>query len=172
MPEAAGLLVLSHLHRQDQEGKLDIVQDRAGKGSQHALPPPGFAVGADDDQGGAVFLGHAIQGAPRQTDGGLDDHLEALFFQDPPLGRQAGGRRGRQTLAGAAEEIRGDHVGQDDARNTPADGVRPRKPQSGPKPETGRWPSPPGQIWAASCLALPSLPVAHPGAPSYRLSYP
>ncbi len=114
MPEAAGLLALGHLHRQDQEGKLDIVQDRAGKGSQHALPPPGFAVGADDDQGGAVLLGHAIQGAPRQADGGLDDHLEALFFQDPPLGRQAGGGRGRQTLAGAAEEIRGDHVGQDD----------------------------------------------------------
>ena len=113
VPEAVGLLAVSHPHRQDQEGKLDIVQDRAGKGSQHAFPPPGFAVGADDDQGGPVFLGHAIQGAPRQTDGGLDNYLEALFFQDPPLGRQAGGSRGRQTLAGAAKEIRGDHISQD-----------------------------------------------------------
>ena len=116
MPEATGLLAVSHPHRQDQEGKLDIVQDRTGKGSQHSFPPPGFAVGADDDQGGAVFLGHPIQGAPRQTDGGLDDHLEALVFQDPPLGRQAGGGRGRQTLAGAAKEIRGDDVGQDYAK--------------------------------------------------------
>ena len=82
MPEAVGLLAVSHPHRQDQEGKLDIVQDRAGNGSQHAFPPPGFAVGADDDQGGAVFLGHSIQGAPRQTDGGFDDDLEALVLQD------------------------------------------------------------------------------------------
>ena len=115
VPEAVGLLAVSHPHRQDQEGKLDIVQDRAGNGSQHSFPPAGFAVGADDDQGGAVFLGHSIQGAPRQTDGGLDDDLEALVSQDPPLGRQAGGGRGRQTFAGAAEEIRGDDVGQDDA---------------------------------------------------------
>ena len=113
VPEAAGLLAVSHPHRQDQEGKPDIVQDRAGKGPQHSFPPPGFAVGADDDQGGVVFLGHPIQGAPRQTDGGLDNHLEALVRKDPPLGGQAGGGRGRQTLAGAAKEIRGDDVGQD-----------------------------------------------------------
>ena len=101
VPEAAGRLAVSHPHRQDQEGKPGIVQDRAGKGPQHAFPPPGYAVGAHDDQGGAVFLGHAIQGASRQTDGGLDNDLEALFLQDPPLGRQAGGR------PGAADSRRG-----------------------------------------------------------------
>ena len=107
VPGAAGNLPGSHPHRQEQEGKPDIVQDRAGKGPQHSLPPPGFPVGADDDQGGAVFLGHAVQGAPRQTDGGLDNHFEALVFKDLPLGGQAGGapgaaesRRGRQKNSG------------------------------------------------------------------------
>ena len=126
LPEAAGLLVVSHPHRQDQEGKLDIVQDRAGNGSQHAFPPPGFAVGADDDQGGPVSLSHSIQGAPRQTDGGLDDHLEALVFQSPPLGRQAGGSRSRRTLAGAAKEIRGDHSQSRLRRNTPTSQFAPQ----------------------------------------------
>ena len=118
MPGTAGFPALSHHHRQEQEGKPDIVEDGAGKGAQHSLPPPGFTVGADDDQGGAIFLGHAIQGAPRQTDRGLDNHLEALVRKDPPLGGQAGGGGGRQTFAGAAKEIRGDDVGQDD-RDTP-----------------------------------------------------
>ena len=81
------------------------MQDGAGNGSQHSLAPPGFAVAAEDDEGGVVFLGYLIQGAARQPDGGFEDDVEALGRQNRPLDREAGGGRGRLLSPGPPKKF-------------------------------------------------------------------
>ena len=89
------------------------MQGRAGKGTQNPLPPQGFAVGAQDDEGGVVPLGYLIQGLGRRAAGGFENHLQAGGLQLPRLNLEVGLDFGSGLRLRPGGMARGRHVGQD-----------------------------------------------------------
>ena len=57
------------------------MQGGTGKGTRDPLPPQGLAVGAQDQEGRVVRLGHPGQGLARQAGGGFQDHFQPLGLQ-------------------------------------------------------------------------------------------
>ena len=89
------------------------MQGRAGKGTQDPLPPQGFAVGAQDDEGGVMPLGHLIQGLGRRAAGGFENHLQAGGLQLPCLDLEVGLGFGLGFRLRPGGLARGRHMGQD-----------------------------------------------------------